>query len=158
MPTLREQISALIDAHPGDPNQAAIEIIRHLDDIGLSLSGNGWLDDDDELNEEDQPDEDTEEPTPLPGLLSTARISTEDSPIFWLPDGVIPEGKWAAFKNFVASETRPEKQEKRQAYELAIRQLEAFVPEDRTGINFTALLPDHIKAEVKSRARLNNEG
>lgn len=45
MATLREKIKAAIELHPANAELAAIEVCKMLDDR-LSLSGNGWFDDD----------------------------------------------------------------------------------------------------------------
>ena len=56
---LREQIALIIQENISDPNGAAIAIIDYLDDQGLSLEGNGWLDDDPHYSQdEDEEDED----------------------------------------------------------------------------------------------------
>lgn len=41
---LRSEIQKIIENH--DPEKAAFEIIKFLEEEGLSLCGNGWLDDD----------------------------------------------------------------------------------------------------------------
>lgn len=56
---LREQIASIIQKNISDPNRAAIAIIDFLDDEGLSLDGNGWLDDDPHYySQSDDEDED----------------------------------------------------------------------------------------------------
>lgn len=42
---LREQIEQKIAENPNNPEQAAFEVCKMLD-LLLSLSGNGWFDDD----------------------------------------------------------------------------------------------------------------
>ena len=39
----------MITQNQATPNQAAIKVLKLLDDEGLSLYGNGWLDDDPEM-------------------------------------------------------------------------------------------------------------
>lgn len=44
---LRVKIKAIIES-TDDKNLAALKVLELLEDSGLSLVGNGWLDDDDE--------------------------------------------------------------------------------------------------------------
>lgn len=45
MPTLREDIKAIIELRQADPEQGAIEICKLLEDR-IGLAGNGWFDND----------------------------------------------------------------------------------------------------------------
>lgn len=48
--TLRQDIAKIIEDAQGDAEQAAIDVCRHLErEIGLN--GNGWFDDDEEMQE-----------------------------------------------------------------------------------------------------------
>lgn len=52
---LRQEIQKLV-VHSASPEEAALLIVLYLEDAGLSLEGNGWLDDDskwDRLNSDD---------------------------------------------------------------------------------------------------------
>jgi hypothetical protein len=86
--TIRRQIEDAITAANGDVTAAAIAVVRLLDDCGLGLHGNGWLDDDQELVailQEEADGEGVDDPFTASPALALLELLSGDT------DGLDPE-------------------------------------------------------------------